>query len=121
MITSVRPPDVDEANDCIDDVLPFNCDIPPPAPASPAHENVPSVQISFCDEALQLESDAPKSEATVRPPVDEALLNLRFVVEAFTAKKLVVVLFVVEAESDVRRPVNVPVVAVTVPRLETVE
>jgi hypothetical protein len=59
VIVRLRPPDVDVANDCIDDVLPLICVMPPPAPASPAQLNVPSAQMSFCVDALQFASDAP--------------------------------------------------------------
>jgi len=36
--------------------------------------------MSLSAEALQLESDAPKSAATVRPPVDDALVKFKILV-----------------------------------------
>jgi len=59
VIVSVRPPDVDVAKVCTDDVEPLSDVSPPPAPASPAQLNVPSVQISFCVAELQFVSAAP--------------------------------------------------------------
>lgn len=49
--------------------------VPPAPPASVPQVKVPLAQRSFSVDALQAESDAPKSEATVSPPVDEAALK----------------------------------------------
>ena len=76
VIARLRAPLVDVANDCDACVDPLSEVRPPPAPASAAHANVPSVQINFCVDELQLESDAPKSVPTVRPPVEDALTKL---------------------------------------------
>lgn len=59
VIVRLRPPLVDVANDCEAFVAPLSEVSPPPAPASLAQLNVPSVQINFCVDELQLDSDAP--------------------------------------------------------------
>ena len=60
VITSDRPAPVEVANVCAATPLPLRVLITPPAePESVPHENVPSVQISFCVTELQFVSAAP--------------------------------------------------------------
>ncbi len=69
-----RPPEVDVASVCEATVEPLrDVMVPPAPPASTPQVKVPLAQRSFSVEVLQAESDAPKREAIVRPPVDEAL------------------------------------------------
>ena len=74
LIVRVRPPVLEVANVCEATELPFNVEIVPPAPpASVPQEKTPFDQRSFSVAELHAERLAPKSEAKVRPPVDEAL------------------------------------------------
>ena len=88
--------------------------------------------MSLSAEALQLESDAPKSAATVRPPVEDAFTKERELVvrdDAEVVARYVLpdtVSPVVEAFPSVVFPVTssvdekTPVVPVIAPRLATV-
>ncbi len=49
--------------------------VPPAPPASTPQVKVPLAQRSFSVEVLQAERDAPNSDATVRPPVDDAAVK----------------------------------------------
>jgi hypothetical protein len=81
VITRSSPPLVDVANVCDDTELPLSVEIVPPAPpASVPQLNVPFAQRSFSVAELHTERLAPKSDASVRPPVDEALLKYRVLV-----------------------------------------
>ncbi len=71
-----RPPDVEVASVWEATVEPFNEVIVPPAPpASTPQVNVPFAQRSFSVEVLHAERLAPKRDARVSPPVDEALVK----------------------------------------------
>jgi hypothetical protein len=80
-IARVRPPEVEVARDCdaTDDPL-SEVMVPPAPPASVPQVKVPPVHRSFSVDELQEESPAPKSDASVSPPVDEALVKERDVV-----------------------------------------
>ena len=70
----VSPFDDDVARVCEDTELPLRVEILPPAPpASTPQENVPLAQRSFSVEVLHDVRLAPKREASVSPPVEEAL------------------------------------------------
>jgi hypothetical protein len=60
VIVRARPFDEEVANDCPATVLPLILVIPPPAPASVPHVNVPFAQRSLSEESEQLASPAPK-------------------------------------------------------------
>ena len=70
------PFDEDVARVCDATVLPLSDVIVPPAPpASVPHVNIPPDQRSFSVEALQTVRLAPKRDARVSPPVEDALLK----------------------------------------------
>lgn len=75
--TKISSPDPDEvANVCEATVLPLSDVMVPPAPpASVPQMNVPLDQRSFSVDALHEVRLAPKSDAKVRPPVEEALVK----------------------------------------------
>jgi len=76
VIVKSIPPDVDVANDCEAAALPLRVLIVPPAPpASVPQKNVPFAHMSLSVEVLHAVRLAPKSEASVSPPVDEALVK----------------------------------------------
>ena len=117
----------DVARVCEDTELPLSVAILPPAPpASTPQENVPLAQRSFSVEVLQDVRLAPKSDARVSPPVDEALPNERLVVVA--SKDVIVPVTVADESVVVARVVvpraasvdeKLPVVPVIAPRLAT--
>jgi hypothetical protein len=75
-ILKVSPPVVDVASVCDATVEPLSDVIVPPAPpASTPQVNVPLAQRSFSVDELQDVKLAPKSEASVSPPVDEAFVK----------------------------------------------
>jgi hypothetical protein len=108
---------VDVANDCEATVDPLRDVIVPPAPpASVPQVKVPFDQRSFSVDELHAVKLAPNNDASVSPPVDDALVKVRVdtVVVAkvevpVTAKSPEVVALVVA------RLVTVPVVPVKVP------
>jgi hypothetical protein len=74
--------------------------VPPDPPASVPQVNVPLAQRSFSVDVLQDVKLAPKSDARVRPPVEEALRKERELVVSEDA----VVVARVEVPSTERRP-----------------
>ena len=123
----VSPFDDDVARVCEDTELPLRVEILPPAPpASTPQENVPLAQRSFSVEVLHDVRLAPKREASVSPPVEEALPNERLVVVASVdvivpvtvADDMVVVARVVVPRADSVEE-KLPVVNVDAPRLDT--
>ena len=123
----MSPLDDDVARVCEDTELPLSVAILPPAPpASTPQENVPLAQRSFSVEVLHDERLAPKSDASVSPPVDEALPKERLVVVAraevivpvTVADDMVVVARVVVPRAA-RVDEKLPVVKVEAPRLAT--
>jgi hypothetical protein len=74
--------------------------VPPAPPASVPQEKVPFDQRSFSVEELHDVSDAPKRDARVRPPVEEALVKERRLVVSEDA----VVVAKVEVPKTERRP-----------------
>ena len=68
-----RPPEVEVASVWEATVEPFReVMVPPAPPASTPQVKVPLAQRSFSVEVLQEERLAPKREATVSPPVEDA-------------------------------------------------
>ena len=112
---------------CEDTELPLSVEILPPAPpASTPQENVPLAQRSFSVEVLHDVRLAPKSDARVSPPVDEALPNERLVVVA--SEEVIVPVTVADDMVVVARVVvpraasvdeKLPVVKVEAPRVAT--
>ena len=142
----LRPPDDEVARVWDATVLPFSDVIVPPAPpASTTQENVPPDHRSFSVDVLQVLKLAPKRDARVSPPVEDALPKMRLVaerlvVEAFTSVVCPVtpsapprtvfpdtVRLVLDVLPSVVLPVtlsveeNTPVVPVIAPRLAIVE
>ncbi len=103
---------VDVAKDWEATVLPLSeVMVPPAPPASVPQVNVPLAQRSFSVEALQAESDAPKREASVRPPVEEALRNERApVVRESEVREVAVVVARVEVPCTLKSAVVVKLV-----------
>lgn len=95
-VTIVRssPPEVEVASVWDATEEPFKeVMVPPAPPASTPQVKVPFAQRSFSVEVLQAERDAPKRDATVRPPVEDAAVKERLVAvseEAVVVAKVVV-------------------------------
>jgi hypothetical protein len=126
-IVSVRPFEEEVARVCDDTELPLSVAILPPAPpASTPQENVPFAQRSFSVDVLHAVRFAPKSDARVSPPVEEALPKERLVVVASeevmvpeTVSDVAVVVARVEVPEIERVEEKSPVVPLIAPRLET--
>ena len=80
--------------------------VPPAPPASVPQVKVPFAQRSFSVEALHSESDAPKSDATVSPPVEEAERKE----SVFVVSEVTVVVAKVEVPCTLKSPLVVRLV-----------
>ena len=94
VMTRERPLVEEVAKVCEEAVLPLSDEIVPRAPpASVPQKKVPLAHINLSVEALHAVSDAPKSEASVSPPVDEAFVKLRVVAERADEEALPSIVF----------------------------